>query len=49
MARVELPKGIAAIHGRVGDYIYRMRGDKAFVHYQPRKTKETLSKHLSST
>ena len=23
MAKVELPKGIIAIHGRMGDYIYR--------------------------
>ena len=38
MAEVELPKGIVAIHGRVGDYIYRSRKQpdgtyKTFVHY----------------
>ena len=43
MARVELPKGIVAIHGRVGNMIYRSREQpdgtyKVFVHeYVPKK------------
>ena len=42
MAKVELPKGIIAIHGRMGDYIYRSRKQpdgtyKTFVHYSPKR------------
>ena len=53
MAEVQLPKGILAIHGRLGDVIYRSRKQadgtyKTFVHYQPKvrsknKDKGTLS------
>jgi hypothetical protein len=44
MARVELPKGILAIHGRLGDYVYRSRKQadgsyKVFAHYSPKKVK----------
>ena len=44
MAKVELPKGIIAIHGRLGDYIYRSRKQpdgtyKTFVHYSPKKVR----------
>ena len=40
MARVELPQGIAAIHGRVGNMIFRSRKQpdgtyKVFVHEDP--------------
>ena len=42
MARVELPKGIIAIHGRLGNMIYRSRKQpdgtyKVFVHEAPRR------------
>jgi len=42
MARVELPAGIAAIHGRVGNMIFRSRKQpdgtyKVFVHEAPDK------------
>ena len=44
MAKVELPKGIVAIHGRLGDYIYRSRKQpdgsyKVFAHYSPKVKK----------
>ena len=39
MARVDLPKGIAAIHGRIGDYVYRTINGKTYVHYMPKKRK----------
>jgi len=44
MAQVELPKGIVAIHGRLGDYVYRSRKQpdgsyKVFAHYSPKKLK----------
>jgi len=44
MAQVELPKGIAAIHGRLGDFIYRSRKQadgtyKVYAHYSPKKAK----------
>jgi len=47
MARVELPKGILAIHGRLGDYVYRSRKQpdgtyKTFVHYSPKKEHRPL-------
>ncbi|MBQ1858760.1 MAG: hypothetical protein II605_01390 [Paludibacteraceae bacterium] len=40
MARVDLPKGIVAIHGRVGNLIYRSRKQpdgsyRVFVHEAP--------------
>ena len=37
MARVDLPQGIAAIHGRIGDYVFKTRGGKTFVYYMPKK------------
>ena len=43
MARVELPSGIAAIHGRIGNMVFRSRKQadgtyKVFVHeYVPKK------------
>ena len=45
MARVELPKGILAIHGRVGNMIYRSRKQadgsyKVFVHEAPERKKK---------
>ena len=49
MARVELPKGILAIHGRVGNLIYRSRKQPdgtyhVFVHEAPsRKHIDSLS------
>ena len=39
MAQVELPKGIAAIHGRVGDYVFKTQGKKTFVYYMPKAEK----------
>ena len=59
MARVELPQGIAAIHGRLGNMVYRSRKQadgtyKVFVsEYRPPKAngvkKKSLSKHIGST
>ena len=53
--QVDLPKGILAIHGRVGDYIFRSRKQhdgtyKVFAHYAPKRNKitgknESLSNH----
>ena len=44
MARVELPKGVLAIHGRIGNMIYRSRKQpdgtyKVFVHEAPERKK----------
>ena len=44
MARVELPTGILAIHGRLGNMIYRSRKQpdgtyKVFVHEAPKQRK----------
>ena len=49
MARVELPKGIMAIHGRLGDYVYRSRKQpdgtyKTFVHYSPKVSGKRIVK-----
>ena len=57
MARVELPQGIAAIHGKIGNMVYRSRKQldgtyKVFVHeYRPPKVskKKSLSKHIGRT
>jgi len=45
MARVELPKEIVAIHGRVGNLIYRSRKQpdgtyKVYVHEAPKRRKK---------
>jgi len=45
MAQVELPKGIIAIHGRLGNLIYRSRKQpdgtyKVFVHEAPTTVKQ---------
>ena len=47
MARVELPDGILAIHGRLGNMIYRSykQADgtyKVFVHEAPRREKGVI-------
>ena len=52
MAQVELPKGIVAIHGRLGDYIYRSRKQpdgsyKVFAHYSPKVKKLRIKNYLS--
>ena len=47
MAKVELPREIAAIHGRIGDYVYKTRNGQTYVYYMPRKKR--LSKHNGST
>ena len=44
MAEVQLPKGIVAIRGRLGDFVYRTRKQadgtyKTFVHYSPKVKK----------
>ena len=49
MAEVQLPLGIVAIHGRLGDYVYRTRkqadgSNKVFVHYLPKKKKKKKPK-----
>ena len=44
MARIELPKEIVAIHGRIGDYVFRSRGGKQYIHYQPKKKSLSLDK-----
>ena len=59
MARVELPQGIAAIHGKIGNMVYRSRKQadgtyKVYVHeYRPPKAngskKKSLSKHIGRT
>ena len=56
--KVELPKGIKAIHGRLGDYIFRSYRQpdgsyKVFAYCKPRKgtrqlrdNYETFTRHL---
>ena len=44
MAQVELPKGIAAIHGRMGDYVFKTRGGKTYVYYMPKKRRTQAKK-----
>ena len=52
MARVELPSEIAAIHGRLGNFVYRSRKQpdgsyKTFVYeYRPR-TKNSRKKRVN--
>ena len=53
MAQVELPKGIAAIHGRLGDFIYRSRKQadgtyKVYAHYSPKKAKVSAKRVIDS-
>ena len=48
MARVELPKGILAIHGRLGNVIYRSRKQpdgtyRVFVHEAPTRKRNGAS------
>ena len=53
MARVTLPQGIAAIHGKIGNMVYRSRKQadgtyKVFVHeYRPPKVSGVQKKRLS--
>ena len=54
MAQVKLPKGIIAIHGRLGNLIYRSRKQpdgtyKVFVHEAPTRTRHgAISDQLPS-
>ena len=43
MAEVKLPKGILAISGRIGDYIFRTRNGKTHAYYRPRDKHESIS------
>ena len=53
MARVTLPQGIAAIHGKIGNMVFRSRKQadgtyKVFVHeYRPPKVSGVQKKRLS--
>ena len=54
MARVELPKGILAIHGRLGSVIYRSRKQpdgtyKVFVHEAPARKRNGSSSRQHRT